>query len=195
MSSPDTLPERYIRSDPFIETLMKYTPVIASAFDLGAGNGDIASLLLKAGIQMKCLDFQSRPPHVSDDVLWISRDFRRLNDSWLTLIDAEILICRNVLHFYRREWVSKTLFPTLLSAMPSLKYIALQAFNASPQPAFDIAQTSYWTPTELTILAPGFKMHTTDETVVITPDVNGDLRTFFLSMAFLTKIFPTPHSS
>jgi hypothetical protein len=174
--------------DDFLRCFIANLHTGKTVFDVGAGKGEHAQILANHGYRVTCLDVLEGPHSVSSNMTWIRGDFRDKDAPWLDWINADAIFCRNVLHFYRSEWVRHSFVSLVSRSAPNCTLIAMQAFRDNPSPNFgDCSFSSYWSPSDLASLFPDFKIRFSDEPIELCEDVDGVSRAFLLSRVVVTR--------
>ncbi len=168
----------------FFEEFITYLKPEQRVLDLGAGKGEQALRMAELGCQVVAVD-RNPGTLTHPNITW---RIQTIGDWVQNSGDAKFdaVLMKNVLQFITRDWVTTTLFPTLMPLLNPGAVIGIETFYQPPEPPFAIS--SCWTADELVTLLNNFcAILQKQQTEKIGPDLRGTTRHFYLTQILAQK--------
>lgn len=143
-----TLPEYDVMRlfGPFLESVKPGGQIL----DLGAGYGVQAEKAANRGLRVVAIDKEDRPLRVTAEAIkWLTSSVEAYIESLTPDQSFDGALLQNIVHFFRKEYVLKTLLPVIFAHLKPGACLAIETMSASPEPVLKKFQ-SYYSPEELT---------------------------------------------
>lgn len=157
-----------------------------NVLDLGAGDGKYSVLIAKKGARVLAVD--KKMP--LKDVFGITWKAMSIED-WLKTLKPEdkfdAVLGKNILQFFKADFVIKELLPKLSAHLNPGGVIALETFYRASEPPFGRPHRSYWTAEDLHDFFQKWTIIFKESIEELGEDMDGKKRIFFLTRLILKK--------
>lgn len=154
--------------------------------DLGAGDGRYSVLIAKKDVFVSAVDKEVPSKYISG-VAWKAMPI----EDWLKALKPkdrfDAILGKNILQFFKADFVEKKLLPKLSAHLNPGGIIALETFYKAPKPPFYKPHNSYWTDEDLYKFFPKWTVILKESVKRHGRDMDGRRRNFFLARLILKK--------